>query len=83
MECIQEDERLVFEELAKDLREVVSELREKININEKLLEAKQEIFELSMEALKAASVGLQELGSYDAPSKVNRSRMNVMLNTKA
>jgi hypothetical protein len=83
LECIQEDERLIFEELAKDLREVVSELREKININEKLLEAKQEIFELSMEALKAASVGLQELGSYDAPSKVNRSRMNVMLNTKA
>ena len=76
------EERPKFEELAKDLREVVSELREKIRINEKLLQAKQEIFELSMEALKAASTGLQELGSYEAPSKVNRGRTSVMLNTK-
>lgn len=76
------EERPKFEVLAKDLREVVSELREKVKINEKLLHAKQEIFELSMEALKAASVGLQELGSYDAPSKPNRGRTSVMLNTK-
>ncbi len=83
IEFIEEDERGKFEGLANDLRDVVAQLRECITINEKLLHAKQEIFELSMEALKAASVGIQELGSYDAPSKVNRSRMNVMLNTKA
>lgn len=82
LESVQMEERPKFEELAKDLREVVSELREKIRINEKLLQAKQEIFELSMEALKAASTGLQELGSYEAPSKVNRGRTSVMLNTK-
>ena len=82
LESVQSEERAKYEELARDLREVVAELREKVTINEKLLHAKQEIFELSMEALKAASVGLQELGSYDAPIKVNRGRMNVMLNTK-
>ena len=79
-----ETEKPVFQKLAEDLRNVVSSLRERDTINEKLLRAKQEIFQLSMEALKAASGTVSQEVSYEVPSpKINRSRTSVMLNAKA
>jgi hypothetical protein len=84
LEFLLEGERKPFEKIASELREIISSLREKIAVNEKLLRAKQDIFQLSMEALKAASGILQQDNSYEAPqNKINRSRTSIMINAKA
>jgi hypothetical protein len=82
LENIDEKNKPRFESLAEDLRRVVTELRDKVIINEKLLQAKQEIFQLSMEALKIASGSNNDV-SYEVPSKLTRTRTSIMLNAKA
>jgi len=80
---VDEKNKETFNLLAEDLRRVVTNLRDKVLINEKLLQAKQEIFQLSMEALKVAS-GTVENVSYEASNnKLNRPRTSIMLNAKA
>ncbi|HMZ60601.1 MAG TPA: flagellar export chaperone FlgN, partial [Leptospiraceae bacterium] len=85
LENLEEEEKPKYISLADDLRKVVTDLREKVEVNEKLLKAKQEIFQLSMEALKVASAGVQEVGydGYDSGLNTSKPRTNVVINTKA
>ncbi len=85
LENLEEEEKPKYISLADDLRKVVTDLREKVEVNEKLLRAKQEIFQLSMEALKVASAGVQEVGydGYDSGLNTSKPRTNVVINTKA
>lgn len=71
----------IFEKLGEELRSVVTELREKVIVNENLLKTKQEIFQLTLESLKeAAEETVPEVG-YE--QQKGRSRKSIMLNTSA
>jgi hypothetical protein len=84
LEQLDTGSREKFEGLASDLRKVVGELREKVIVNESLLRAKQEIFQLTMETLKeAAEDKAAPEVSYESSPKPSRSRTSIMLNTKA
>ncbi|MDX1959360.1 MAG: flagellar export chaperone FlgN [Leptospiraceae bacterium] len=80
---IEEERKSTFVVLAEDLRKVVLDLRDIVLINEKLLQAKQEIFQLSMEALKVASGSQIEVSYEGSNHKLNRPRTSVILNAKA
>ncbi len=68
----------VFEKLGEELRSIVTELREKVIINENLLRTKQEIFQLTLDSLKeAAEETVPEVGYEQHKS---RSRKSIMLN---
>lgn len=70
-----------FKPLANDLKYTVTDLKEKIAVNEELLKSKLQIFSLSIEALKSASESpVSELYGDNSKSK---SRTNVMLNMRA
>ncbi|MCB1177656.1 MAG: flagellar export chaperone FlgN [Leptospiraceae bacterium] len=72
-----------FSRLADDLRKIVLELKEQVQVNEKLLKAKQEIFQLTMEVLKDAAPQAAPEVSYEVPSKQKSTRTSVMLNREA
>jgi hypothetical protein len=72
-----------FIKLAEELRNVVIELREKVLINQNLLKAKQEIFQITMETLKEFAQENTPNVSYDNSNKSTRTRTSIMLNTKA
>jgi flagellar biosynthesis/type III secretory pathway chaperone len=77
---LKEEQKSKLENLAEELRKVVSELKEMLNVNENILKSKQEIFQLTIEALIAASeVG--QSAEYGSSTK-SKSRTNLMLNTK-
>jgi flagellar biosynthesis/type III secretory pathway chaperone len=70
-----------FKPLANDLKFTVTDLKEKITVNEELLKSKLEIFSLSIDALKSASEApVSELYGDNSKSK---SRTNIMLNMRA
>lgn len=71
----------VFEKLGEELRTVVSELREKVLINENLLKTKQEIFQLTIESLKEAAEEVSPEVGYEQHK--GRSRKSIMLNASA
>lgn len=70
--------RPIFEKLGEELRSTVSELREKVIINENLLKTKQEIFQLTLESLKEAAEEVSPEVGYEQPK--GRSRKSIMLN---
>ncbi len=72
-----------FIKLAEELKNVVTELREKVLINQNLLKAKQEIFQITMETLKEFAQENTPNVSYDNSNKSTRTRTSIMLNTKA
>jgi hypothetical protein len=65
---------------ANELTEVVRDLKEKISINEKLLQTKQEIYSMSIEALKDAA-DVEVNSSYQVGSPTKKGRTSVLLNT--
>lgn len=83
LEILEAPSREKFDVLAADLRAVVGELREKVLVNESLLRAKQEIFQLTLETLKEAAEDKAPEVSYENSSKPSRARTSIMLNTKA
>ncbi|MCB1193959.1 MAG: flagellar protein FlgN [Leptospiraceae bacterium] len=77
------DSNFKLKGLANELKDVVKNLKEMILVNEKLLKSRQDIFDLSMEALKAAS-DTNLPSSYEKSSSVKspKSRTSIMINTK-
>jgi hypothetical protein len=65
--------------LANELKDTVRSLREKISINEKLLKTKQEIYSMSIDALKDAA-DIEISSSYEGPNP-KKGRTSVLLNT--
>lgn len=70
-----------FKFLADEMRKIVTELKERISVNESLLKSKLEIFALSIEALKQASE--TPVTEPYGTSVKSRARTNIMLNTRA
>lgn len=83
LESVEPNLKNRFSQLADDLRKVVLELKEQVIINEKLLKAKQEIFQLTMEALREAAPEQAPEVSYEIPAKQKPTRTSVMLNREA
>ncbi len=69
--------------LAGELKEVLQALKEKIIVNEKLIKTNQEIFKLSIDALKRASETEIPVAYGIANTKTVTRNTPVMLNTKA
>jgi len=68
--------------LANELKDTVHELKAKITINEKLLKSRQEIFALSIDALKKASETKVPAAYTPAKAKITKHTVPVMLNTR-
>ncbi|MBE7412927.1 MAG: flagellar protein FlgN [Leptospiraceae bacterium] len=69
--------------LAGELKEVLQSLKEKIILNEKLMKTNQEIFKLSIDALKRASETEIPVSYGSVSVKTSTRNTPVMLNTKA
>ncbi len=68
--------------LAGELKEVLQSLKEKILLNEKLLKANQEIFRLSIDALKKASESAISVSYGNGNVRTSTRNTPVILNTK-
>lgn len=77
------DSNFKLKGLANELKDVVKNLKEMIIVNEKLLKSRQDIFELSMDALKNASQSnLPSSYEKSTSTKVPKSRTSIMINTE-
>lgn len=65
---------------ANSLKQIVRNLKDKIMVNDKLLRTRQDIYSMSIDALKQASD--IEMPSYEGNQKANKNRTSVLLNTQ-
>ncbi|MCB1158576.1 MAG: flagellar protein FlgN [Leptospiraceae bacterium] len=83
LDQIDRDSNYKLKGLANDLKEVVRNLKEKLEINERLLKSRHDMYEMTMDVLKQATE--VEMPSYDSGSpRGQKSRAaSVLLNTRA